>query len=200
MRVSKQKAAENRQHILNAAARLFRERGISATGVDSITDDAGLTHGAIYSQFGSKEAIAVESIRLALGDSKRSWQRTAEQTGGKKVFAAIVEAYLSPKHRDRPGRGCLIAALGGDISRQPRSVRDAFTAAFKDALETLSELIRNDDDSISSEDALAAFASMAGALMLARAVSDEAFSGLILEAAAKWITRSAKSKRPRPAT
>ena len=60
MRVSKEQAAQNRQHILTAAARLFREHGINATGVDAITKDAGLTHGGLYSQFGSKEAIAVE--------------------------------------------------------------------------------------------------------------------------------------------
>src|ERR1700688_1579094 len=122
MRVSKAKAAEHRQQILNAAARLFRERGIGATGVDSITEDAGLTHGAAYSQFGSKEAIAIESIGLALRDSKRSWQRATEHSGGKRVLTAIAEAYLSLRHRDAPGRGCLVAALGGDIARQPRSV------------------------------------------------------------------------------
>lgn len=195
MRVSKEKAAEHRQQILNAAARLFRERGISTTGVDSITEDAGLTHGAVYSQFGSKEAIAVESIRLALRDSKRSWQWAAEHRGGKNVFTAIVEAYLTRKHRDAPGRGCLVAALGGDISRQPRNVRDAFTAEFKDALEFLTELIGSDSASGNFEDALAAFASMAGAMMLARAVSDEALSDLILKATSRWVTGCAKSKR-----
>ena len=65
MRVSKEKAAENRNDILTAAARLFREQGISATGVDAIPKEARLTHGAVYSQFGSKEAIAAEAIRLA---------------------------------------------------------------------------------------------------------------------------------------
>ena len=69
MRVSKEKAAQNRQDMLTAAARLFRERGVSATGVDSITKDVSLTHGAVYSQFGSKEAIAAEAIRLALRGS-----------------------------------------------------------------------------------------------------------------------------------
>ena len=66
MRVSKEKAAHNRERILTSAARLFREHGISATGVDAITEDAGLTHGGLYSQFGSKEVIAAEAIRFAL--------------------------------------------------------------------------------------------------------------------------------------
>ena len=66
MRVSKEKAAQNRERILTSAARLFREHGIAATGVDSITEDAGLTHGGLYSHFESKEAIAAEAIRFAL--------------------------------------------------------------------------------------------------------------------------------------
>ena len=71
MRVSKEKAAQNRERILTSAARLFREHGIGATGVDSITEDAGLTHGGLYSQFGSKEAIAAEAVRFALARGKR---------------------------------------------------------------------------------------------------------------------------------
>src|ERR1700732_896718 len=98
MRVSKEKAAEHRQQIIDAAARLFRERGIGATGVDSITAAAGLTHGAVYSQFGSKEAIAIESIRLALRGSRRTWLRAAAKKG--EVLSAVVQSYLSARHRD----------------------------------------------------------------------------------------------------
>jgi len=195
MRVSKEKAAEHRQEILNSAARLFREQGIAATGVDSITEDAGLTHGAVYSQFGSKEAITVESIRLAMKDSKRSWQRMAARRGERTILTAIVETYLSRRHRDAPGQGCLVAALAGDISRQPKNVRDAFTVEFKESLDYLTELAASDDASVGLENTVATFASMAGAMMLARAISDEPLSELILKATAKWITRCAKAKR-----
>src|SRR5437870_11929393 len=71
MRVSKERAELNRKQILTAAARLFRENGIRATGVDSISHGAGLTHGAFYSQFESKEALAAEAIRLALRSEER---------------------------------------------------------------------------------------------------------------------------------
>jgi len=187
MRVSKEKAAENRQDILTAAARLFREQGVSATGVDSITKDVSLTHGAVYSQFGSKEAIAAEAIRLALRGSKRLWQRLAERKGAKKAFPAIVAEYLSREHRDSPGQGCVVAALGADVARQPQSVRDAFTEEFKDALEFLAGVMPGDDPSRRYEDAIAAFASMAGALTLARAVSDETLTDLILKTTAKRL-------------
>ena len=190
MRVSKEKAAQNRQDMLTAAARLFRERGVSATGVDSITKDVSLTHGAVYSQFGSKEAIAVEAIRLAFSGSKRLWQRLAERKGTKKAFPAIVVAYLSREHRDSPGQGCVAAALGADVARQPQSVREAFTEEFKDALEFLAEVMPGDDPSRRYEDAIAAFASMAGALILARAVSDETLSDLILKTTAKRLCQN----------
>jgi len=188
MRVSKERAAQNRQQILTSAARLFREHGIGATGVDSITEAAGLTHGAVYSQFGSKEVIAAEAVRLALVRSKHLWQRLAERRGKKKVFPSIVAQYLSPEHRDSAGRGCVVAALGSEIARQPRRVRDAFTREFKNSLKFLAELMREDDPSCSMEDAIAAFVSMVGALILARAVSDETLSDQILKTTAKRVT------------
>ena len=196
MRVSKERAVQNRHDILTAAARLFREQGISATGVDSITEDAGLTHGAVYSQFGSKEVIAAEAVRLALARSKHLWDRMAERRGRKKVFPAIVAQYLSPIHRDAAGHGCVVAALGSEIARQPSAVRDAFTQEFKNSLEFLADLMRENNPSHNDEDAIAAFASMVGALILARAVDDETLSDRILKSTAKRVIRSAKARRP----
>ena len=195
MRVSKEKAAQNRERILTSAARLFRENGIGATGVDAITEDAGLTHGGLYSQFGSKEAIAAEAIRFALARSKRVWQRALERNPGKRALPAIVVGYLSRAHRDAPGTGCVVAALGTDIARQPRRVRQAFTREIKDELEFLSRLMANGDHSRSYEDAIVAFASMAGALILARAVNDEELSDLILKSTAKRVIKRDKSRR-----
>src|SRR5215471_8032360 len=189
MRVSKEKAAENRQNILTAAARLFREQGVTATGVDSITKEAGLTHGGLYSQFGSKEAIAAEAIRLAFRGSKRLWQRLAEHKGARQVLPAIVAEYLSQEHRDSPGQGCVVAALGVDVARQPQSVRKAFTEEFKDALELLAGVMPGDDPRRRYEDAIAIFAGMVGALILARAVNEDALSDRILQATATRVTQ-----------
>lgn len=196
MRVSKEKAAQNRERILTSAARLFREHGIGATGVDSITEDAGLTHGGLYSQFGSKEAIVAEAIRYALARGKRVWRRTAERNPGKRTIPAIVESYLSRAHRDAPGNGCVVAALGTDIARQPRRIRQAFTRGLEDELEFLSRLMPGDDHSHRYEGAILAFASMLGALILARAVNDETLSDLILKTTAKRVGKLAKVRGP----
>ena len=197
MRVSREQAAQNRQKILTAATRLFRERGIGVTGVDAISEDAGLTHGVVYSQFGSKEAIAAEAMREAMNGSIRLWQRLAERNGRKQAFPAIVAGYLSRDHRDSTGRGCLVAALGSEIAKQPARVRDAFTSALEETLDHLAALMPRSDPSRSYEDAIAAFASMAGGMILARAVSDERLSKRILEATAKRVIRMGGSVLPR---
>jgi len=196
MRVSKEQAAQNRQDMLSAAARLFREQGISATGVDAITKEAGLTHGGLYSQFGSKEAIAAAAIRQAFAGSKRLWQRLVERKGIKQALPAIVAEYLSREHRDSPGQGCIVAALGADVARQPQSVREAFTEEFKDALACLAEVMPGDDPPRRDADAMAAFAAMAGALMLARAVNDETLSEQILQTTAERVGALATDRKP----
>jgi TetR/AcrR family transcriptional repressor of nem operon len=187
MRVSRERAEQNRRNILTVASRLFRERGIHATGVDAITEELGLTHGAVYSHFGSKEAIAVEAIRDALAGSAHMWRRLIERKGRKKAFPAIVAAYLSRQHRDLPGQGCIVAALAGEIVRQSERVRDTFTDEVKGALQVLTDAISANRPSRAYEDAVAAFAFMLGALILARAVSDEALSDQILKVAAKRV-------------
>jgi len=198
MRVSKEKADQNHQQILRAAARLFRERGISATGVDAITKDAGLTHGSLYSQFGSKEAIAAEAIRFAAGRGKRVWERVAQRQGGKKAFPEIAAGYLSREHRDAPGTGCVVAALGADIARQPRAVRDVFTSETKKVIEYLADQMPGSDRGRWRVNAIAAFACMIGGLVLARAVSDEGFSELILRTTTRGSIELASRRRRRP--
>ena len=187
MRVSKEKASENRRQLLEAAARLFRENGIAETGVDEITEQAGLTHGSLYSQFGSKEAVAAEAILFAAAGSRRVWERAAEHSQGKLTLRGIVKHYLSPAHRDAPGRGCVLAALGPDVSRQPRMIRHAFTRAVKGAFDVIAGLMPDREASRRDEKGIAALSQMVGALILARAVDDETLSQRILEASAKRV-------------
>jgi AcrR family transcriptional regulator len=96
MRVTKEKAAENRDRIVEAASRLIRERGISGAGVDALTDAAGMTHGSLYSQFGSKERLVEEALAHALAVSGKA-------TAGAATLDQYIDSYLSCEHRDRPG-------------------------------------------------------------------------------------------------
>ena len=174
MRVSKEKAAENRERILAEAARLFRERGISGVGVDALTDAAGLTHGSLYSQFGSKERLAAEALGHALSTSSARMDDTG-------TLDDYVARYLSADHRDRRGDGCVMAALAGEIPRQGAAVRRSFTDALRAMVKRIAGLMPGHH---ASEDAaLAIVATMVGALTLARAVDDPELSDRILTAA-----------------
>src|SRR4029077_7165169 len=104
--------------------------------------------------------------------------------------------YLSRDHRDSAGRGCLVAALGSEIAKQPEGVREAFTVELEEGLELLADLMPRTGEACGYDDAIAAFASMAGGLILARAVSDEHLSNRILEATAQQVIRRAASKGP----
>src|SRR5215213_8409318 len=131
MRVSKEKAAENRERILTEAARLFRENGLSGVGVDALTEAAGLTHGSLYSQFGSKERLAAAAVEHALAQSALA-RIPAE--GGPVELAAAIERYLSPRHRDAPGQGCAFAALGCEMPRQGSALRKVFTDGLRERM------------------------------------------------------------------
>lgn len=105
-------------------------------------------------------------------------------------FGAVVRSYLSPRHRDDAGHGCLFAALGSDVVRQPRSVRRAFTEGLRLRVETLRKLLPRGSAAARREKALATMAGLVGALMLSRAVDDPKLSDEILEAAATTFGRA----------
>jgi TetR/AcrR family transcriptional repressor of nem operon len=191
MRVTKQVAAGNRRRILTAAARLFREQGIDGAGVDAITEAAGLTHGAFYSQFDSKEAVVAEALRLVLDESRDLWARDASGQDRGDALERIIDRYLSPRHRDSPGVGCAVAALGSDVARQPRKIREVFTKRLEESLEILAGLVPARTASRRYDEAIRLFSTMVGALILARAVGNEALSRRILETAANGLKDSA---------
>jgi TetR/AcrR family transcriptional repressor of nem operon len=175
MRVSKEQAAENRERLLDAAARLFRQRGLSGVGVDALTEDAGLTHGSLYSHFGSRERLAEEAVSHAFASF-------GAKLGAIKQLDAYVAEYLSAGHRDDPGSGCAAAALGCEIPRQSKALRRTYTDAAKRSMARLSALLPNRRGHQREDDALAMLATMAGGMMMARAVDDPEFSDRILSA------------------
>jgi TetR/AcrR family transcriptional repressor of nem operon len=173
MRVSKEKAAENRNRILKAASRLMRERGISGVGVDALTEAAGMTHGSLYSQFGSKERLVEEAVGDAI---VTKGQELREES----TISDYVSEYLSAKHRDEPGSGCPFAALCSEMQRQSHAARSHFTAGVKGMVGWLS--VRMGSGIKQRQDALAALSSLVGAIVLARAVNDPKLSDEILRA------------------
>jgi TetR/AcrR family transcriptional regulator, transcriptional repressor for nem operon len=186
VRVTRKQSAANREKVLDVAGTLFLERGFDGIGVADIMQRAGLTHGGFYGQFASKDDLAAEATARVLGNP--GWQ---EPLTGKAnpSFADVVRGYLSPRHRDDPGTGCLIAALGSDAVRQPRAVRRALTDGFRVRLDAWLKLVPGRSVAARREKALVTMATLVGALIIARAVDDPALSDEILEATATELRR-----------
>jgi len=188
MRVSRSKAQENRGAVLEAAARLFRERGLNGAGVAEVTHEAGLTHGGFYGQFpGGKDALAAEAVAAAFVGTRAFWQALAADRQPDGVLAAIVGAYLSPGHRDNPGTGCPVPALANDAARRGGLVQAAFTAGVRDLLDTLAQHIAGKTDAQRRAAAVSLLVTLAGAVLLARAVDEPSLAEEVLRAAGAGV-------------
>jgi TetR/AcrR family transcriptional repressor of nem operon len=182
MKVSREAAAQTRQRIIDSAGRLFREKGFDGIGVADIMKQAGLTHGGFYGHFASKDDLAASVCSEASPANARLWE-PENAPAGTPPLAAFVGAYLRPAHRDHPGTGCALAALGGDVAREPLAVREAFTGVVRDKLGKLAAMLPGRSKTAQRRKALATMAGVVGALTLARAVADPALSDEFLTAA-----------------
>jgi len=113
-RVSQAQARENRQRVVETAARLFRERGVAHVSVADVMAGAGLTHGGFYKQFTSKEALAVEALAQGLAEIGERLA-TIGAPGDESGWASFLDFYLSADHRDSPGDGCPVAGFARDM-------------------------------------------------------------------------------------
>ena len=183
MKVSREQATKNRERILDVAATRFRERGLDGIGVSDLMKEAGLTHGGFYGHFASKEDLMAEACSRALMEGVHKWEQTAESAANRPI-AEIRARYLSHSHRDDPGSGCLITALGTDVSRQGPKVRHAVTEGIKALLDLFARLSPLKTKAQQRKQAMATLATLVGAVVLARAVDDPGLSDEILRAAA----------------
>ncbi len=175
MRVSKEQAAANRQKILDAAVRLFRERGFDAVAVADLMSAAGFTHGGFYNHFASKEALAAEASTSAFA-ATRPGLENALGSSKARDWTAYVREYASVEHRDHPETGCPLAALAADAARQGEDVQRAFAEHIAWIVEALAAHLANIDAEAPGakklrERALRTWSELVGALVLSRAVA-----------------------------
>lgn len=177
MRYPASETAERHERILTEAARLFRERGFDGAGVADIMKAAGLTHGAFYAHFPSKDALETEAMEQAFAQSGRQiYKLTANASDPRSAF---LKSYLSAAHRDHPGSGCAIAALGPEVARDS-ATRRPFTQQVKRMIEGMAGRFRWRRKTAARRDAIHLLSAAVGALVLARAVDDRELSDEIL--------------------
>ncbi|MBA8903300.1 TetR/AcrR family transcriptional regulator [Phyllobacterium sp. P30BS-XVII] len=191
MRYEKGHKESTRQQITEVAAKQFRDQGVSAVGLAAIMADAGLTNGAFYTHFSSKNDLVRECVEQTLDAQLQAISQNVSQHG----LEAVLRQYLSPSHRDDRGHGCPSAALLPEISRQSPEIRHAYTARFNAVIEVIAQQLPGREPEDAHQTARAMFALVVGSLQLARAVDDPALSDDILEGAIAAVLHLAS---PRP--
>jgi TetR/AcrR family transcriptional repressor of nem operon len=171
MRISKQTAAANRERVLEAAARLFREKGVDGIAVAQLMKAAGLTHGGFYNHFESKEELAAAAFKTAFDAAIARLDRQAAKTreqGRNPIFAHYVERYLARTTRDAPGTSCPIATLGTDAARHGPELKAEFADGLRHYIESFTKIVPSEGENQRSH-AIAVLAMLIGALTLSRA-------------------------------
>ncbi|WP_035339719.1 TetR/AcrR family transcriptional regulator [Dickeya sp. DW 0440] len=183
-RVSKQQMARNREEIIQVSSQLFRERGLNGVSVNDLMAAAGLTHGGFYGHFTSKDELAAIASNKAFEDIDSHWQALGQQPG-QNSLSALVENYLSARHRDAVKDGCAITALAGDVARESaeKPVREVYLNGVKAMLSRLESLCDTQDDEQRRQQVLTQTALLVGALMLSRATAGDPLSDAFLAAA-----------------
>lgn len=184
MRVSRDQARQNRQRVVATSSQLFREKGVDGVGISDLMSEAGLTHGGFYKQFGSKAELVEEACALALTETMAFWDNYVE--GSDDPRARFIRGYLSDRHRDSVGEGCLLPALAAEARREPPPIRNVFTRAIRAYADRLDQPVEA-RTAESRAEALSALAQMVGAVLLARASDDVVLSEEILEAARRSV-------------
>lgn len=185
-RVSRKQAELNREIIVEAATRLFRERGIHGISVSDVMAAAGLTHGGFYGHFESREALATEACNRAFEQSSLRWQARVEQSPDPETARlALIDPYLTAANRDNPGDSCPVAAFAGEMCHEAADspLQQSFIQGFEASMGILSATQATGTPEGDRQAAIAQYAMMVGAITLARATKGNGLSDEFLAAA-----------------
>jgi TetR/AcrR family transcriptional regulator, transcriptional repressor for nem operon len=177
MRYSKGHKQATRQRIVEVAGRRFKRDGIDGAGVATLMSDAGLTNGAFYAHFESKEDLVANVLADQLRAQRQSFDAQPSDRAGLEAF---IRSYLAPEHRDQCAEGCPSAALLDEIGRRPDATRQVFTDELMDVIDDIALRLDPTRGEAARTDALTIFGLMVGTLQLARALTDRDLSDQLL--------------------
>jgi TetR/AcrR family transcriptional regulator, transcriptional repressor for nem operon len=191
-KINARRAAKEASHerIVAAAARAIRRSGYDGTGVADIMKEAGLTHGAFYAHFPSREAMLAEAAVQACAESAAVAADVVADAPAEKALESMLRAYLSREHLEHVETGCPLAALGSETPRQAPEVRRATTRHIKAMIDLVARQSPDWGQPSAHEHAIVTIAAMVGALLLARAVDEPVLSDRLRESALKRLVRA----------
>jgi TetR/AcrR family transcriptional regulator, transcriptional repressor for nem operon len=185
--------AASHERIIDAAARAIRRSGYDGTGVADIMKEAGLTHGAFYAHFESREAMLAEAADRAGAESNSLAASAIAAAPSDQALQALMQVYLSQEHLESMETGCPISALGSEMPRQSPEVRSAATRRIKEMIDLVARQFPDWGQPSAHERALVTVATMVGTLILARAVNDSALSDALCKASLKSLVLPASA-------
>ena len=202
-KVSRAEADSHREQITDASARLFKERGLRGVSVADLMGAAGLTHGGFYGHFESKDALAGVAVAHAFEQSAARWsRRVAAQPDAAAGRAVLVDRFLAAKSLKDVGTGCPSVAMATDVAREPAAapIRTAFHGGLESLVQVLAGVEDGPDAATMRRAALADYATMVGAVLLARATDGAPLAAEILAAAReRLLPEGARAIAPPPA-
>jgi TetR/AcrR family transcriptional regulator, transcriptional repressor for nem operon len=190
MRYSPEHKAKNHENILSVAARSFREHGADVSGIGTVMKKVGLTKGGFYRHFESKDDLFVEAVARAFDEMGTGMLEVAKSAPEGQGLRAIIERYLSARHASSPGAGCVVAALGPELARKPRSVRKRIEASQDAYRERLLPFVPGETREEKVANFLVLFSSMAGVLTRARMITDAKMREWMLAEARKFFIKN----------
>ncbi|MFC0243610.1 TetR/AcrR family transcriptional regulator [Rhodopseudomonas telluris] len=196
MRYSKEHKLETHARIVQKASVRLREKGAHGVGVADLMKEAGLTHGGFYAHFASREQLLIEAFAYAMDRSTDRWRKLAADTPREQRLALIVDNYLSATHRDDPGRGCAVPALGAEIARESPKTRKAFAAKLDEMIDAIASEYVEAPPKTARKQAMATLATLMGTLLLARIAGTGELSDTILQAGREAVLGRADAAKP----
>lgn len=178
-RSTAERKAETRRRIIETASGRFKRDGIDGSGIATLMSDAGLTNGAFYAHFSSKDDLVANVVADQL---RAQCENLSSLPPGREPLEAFVREYLSPHHRDHPDTGCPNAALLDEIGRCDGAVRDTYTEGMQSIVDVIAAHLSPHEPSAARTTAVGLFSVLVATLQLARAVSDRQLSDDILAA------------------
>jgi TetR/AcrR family transcriptional repressor of nem operon len=185
LRLTKERAEQNRHLIVETASRMFRLHGMENVAVADIMEESGFTHGGFYNHFESKDELAAEAIASAFDVVASSLSgKLASGNHSQESVSSFVAQYLSPPHRDSKSGGCPASALSVDAARSGKTIQAAFVKGIETYLDMIAAQLGGDEQD-ARQQAIALFSGLVGAMMLSRAVkkSDPKLSDELLSSA-----------------
>jgi TetR/AcrR family transcriptional regulator, transcriptional repressor for nem operon len=178
VRYGKEHKQATRQRILETAGRRFKRDGIDGSGIATLMADAGLTNGAFYAHFASKEDLVATAVADQLRNQRASLSAQTPDLAGVEQY---VGAYLSVEHRDNPDDGCPSAALLDEIGRCTQATKRAYTDGLLAMVDDIAARLAPQDPPSARAKALSVFAMMVGTLQLSRALADRQLADQVLD-------------------